>query len=133
MLRKTTGVFLMVVAVVGFQALMSGAASAHDVHVVASGVCVENVATINFTANETFFAFSNPSIGIFFNDINGVGNRENHPGRHQSQVTGYAVAPRPTGGGSTSALYREALLKRAGEDAGERILRALHLIAPKTN
>jgi len=39
----------------------------------------------------------------------------------------------PTGGGSTSALYREALLKRAGEDAGERILRALHLIAPKTN
>jgi len=74
MLRKTTGVFLMVVAVVGFQALMSGAASAHDVHVVASGVCVENVATINFTANETFFAFSNPSIGIFFNDINGVGN-----------------------------------------------------------
>ena len=34
---------------------------------------------------------------------------------------------------STLALYREALLKRAGEDAGERILRALHLIAPKTN
>ena len=39
----------------------------------------------------------------------------------------------PTGGGSTSGLYREALLKRAGEDAGERILHALHLSVPKTN
>jgi hypothetical protein len=39
----------------------------------------------------------------------------------------------PTGGGSTSGLYREALLKRAGEDAGDRILHALHLSVPKTN
>jgi hypothetical protein len=39
----------------------------------------------------------------------------------------------PTGGGPTSALYREALLKQAGQDAGERILRALHLSVPKTN
>jgi hypothetical protein len=31
----------------------------------------------------------------------------------------------PTGG-STSRLYAEVLIKRAGEDAGERILRALH-------
>jgi len=38
----------------------------------------------------------------------------------------------PTGG-RTSALYRETLLKRAGEDAGERILRALHLNEPRTN
>jgi len=40
----------------------------------------------------------------------------------------------PTGtGGSTNAIYREQLLKRAGEEAGERILRALHLNLPKTN
>lgn len=39
----------------------------------------------------------------------------------------------PTGGGSTSGLYREVLLKRAGEEAGDRILRALHLIVPTTN
>ena len=39
----------------------------------------------------------------------------------------------PTGGGSTSGLYREALLKRAGQDAGERILSALHMSVPKTN
>jgi hypothetical protein len=39
----------------------------------------------------------------------------------------------PTGGGSTSGLYREALLKQAGQDAGERILRALHMSVPKTN
>ena len=39
----------------------------------------------------------------------------------------------PSGGGATSGLYREALLKRAGEDAGERILHALHLSVPKTN
>jgi len=31
------------------------------------------------------------------------------------------------GTSSTSALYREKLLERAGEDAGERILKALHL------
>lgn len=74
MLRKTAGPFLMVMAAIGFQALVSGTASAHDVSVTASGSCVDNVATISFTANETFFAFSNPSIGIFFNDINGIGN-----------------------------------------------------------
>jgi hypothetical protein len=39
----------------------------------------------------------------------------------------------PTGGGPTGALYRETLLKQAGRDAGERILRALHLSVPKTN
>jgi hypothetical protein len=33
----------------------------------------------------------------------------------------------PTSRGSTSALYREQLIKRAGEDAGERILKALNL------
>lgn len=38
----------------------------------------------------------------------------------------------PTGG-SSSVLYREQLLKRAGEQAGERILRALHLDTPRTN
>jgi len=74
MLRKNAGLFLMVLAAVGFQALVSGTASAHDVNVTASGSCVDNVATISFTANETNFAFSNPSIGIFFNDINGIGN-----------------------------------------------------------
>ena len=36
----------------------------------------------------------------------------------------------PTGGGSTSMLYREQLLKRAGEDAAERILKSLHLNDP---
>ena len=30
------------------------------------------------------------------------------------------------GGTSTSALYREKLLEMAGEDAGDRILKALH-------
>jgi hypothetical protein len=33
----------------------------------------------------------------------------------------------PTSRGSTSELYREQLLQRAGEDAGSRILKALHL------
>jgi len=33
----------------------------------------------------------------------------------------------PTGGGSSSVLYQEQLLKRAGEDAGNRILHSLHL------
>lgn len=33
----------------------------------------------------------------------------------------------PTGGRSTGGLYREELLKRAGEDTGDRILKALHL------
>lgn len=36
----------------------------------------------------------------------------------------------PNSRGSTSGLYREELLKRAGEDAGERILKALHLNVP---
>jgi hypothetical protein len=40
----------------------------------------------------------------------------------------------PPGGGSTSMLYREQLLKRAGEDAAERILKSLHLNDPvRTN
>jgi hypothetical protein len=33
----------------------------------------------------------------------------------------------PTSRGSQSELYREQMLKRAGEDAGNRILKALHL------
>ena len=33
----------------------------------------------------------------------------------------------PTSRGPNSELYREQLLKRAGEDAGNRILKALHL------
>lgn len=36
----------------------------------------------------------------------------------------------PTARGSSSPLYREQLLKRAGEDAGERILKALNLNVP---
>ena len=32
--------------------------------------------------------------------------------------------------GRTGALYREELIRRAGEDAGERILKALHLNVP---
>ena len=39
----------------------------------------------------------------------------------------------PTVRGSNSALYREALFKRAGQDAGERILKALHLSIPRTH
>jgi hypothetical protein len=39
----------------------------------------------------------------------------------------------PTGGGPSGVLYREQLLKRAGEEAGERILRSLHLSTPRTN
>jgi hypothetical protein len=33
----------------------------------------------------------------------------------------------PTGGRGSSGLYREELLKRAGEEAGDRIIKALHL------
>lgn len=33
----------------------------------------------------------------------------------------------PTGGVGNNQIYAEALLKRAGEDAGERILKAMHL------
>ena len=36
----------------------------------------------------------------------------------------------PGSRGSTSGLYREQLLKMAGEDAGERIIKALHLNVP---
>jgi hypothetical protein len=39
----------------------------------------------------------------------------------------------PTGGGSSSVVYQEQLLKRAGEDAGDRILHSLHLDTIKTN
>lgn len=39
----------------------------------------------------------------------------------------------PPGGGTTSGVYREVLLKQAGQDAGERILHALHLSVPRTN
>ena len=34
---------------------------------------------------------------------------------------------------SATVPGREALLKQAGQDAGERILRALHMSVPKTN
>ena len=33
----------------------------------------------------------------------------------------------PRGGGSTNVMYREQILKLAGEDAGNRILKSLHL------
>jgi hypothetical protein len=33
----------------------------------------------------------------------------------------------PRGGGSTNAIYREQILKLAGEDVGNRILKSLHL------
>jgi hypothetical protein len=33
----------------------------------------------------------------------------------------------------TTGIYREVLLKRAGEDAGERILKAMHLSVPRTH
>jgi len=36
----------------------------------------------------------------------------------------------PTSRGPTGALYREELIRRAGEDAGERILKALRLDVP---
>ena len=36
----------------------------------------------------------------------------------------------PTSRGSTNSIYREQLLKQAGEDAGTRILKALHLTIP---
>jgi hypothetical protein len=39
----------------------------------------------------------------------------------------------PTGTGSSSVLYREELLRRAGQDAGQRIIKSLHLNDPKTN
>ena len=40
------------------------------------------------------------------------------------------IVTAPTSRGSSGALYREQLLKRAGEDAGDRILKALHLNVP---
>ena len=40
------------------------------------------------------------------------------------------IVTAPTRRGTTSALYREQLLKRAGEDAAARILKALNLNAP---
>jgi hypothetical protein len=73
MKRKVFPLLAAVIAI-GFQGLLADTVSAHDVNVTASGSCVNNVATISFTANETFFAFSNPSIGIFFNDTAGVGS-----------------------------------------------------------
>jgi hypothetical protein len=39
----------------------------------------------------------------------------------------------PTGNGSTNVMYRHELLKRAGEDAAHRILKALHLNDPKAH
>jgi hypothetical protein len=47
-----------------------------------------------------------------------------------SYTTGNRTGPvivGPTGRGSTSPLYREKLIQQAGEDAGNRILKALHL------
>ena len=41
---------------------------------------------------------------------------------------GPVVVGPPTG--TTGGLFREEMLKRAGEDAGERILKSLHLDAP---
>jgi hypothetical protein len=50
----------------------------------------------------------------------------------RSYLTGRRAGPivvDPTAGKTTSGLYREELLKRAGEDAGDRIIKALHLDA----
>ena len=52
----------------------------------------------------------------------------------QVNRAGPLIVGAPTGRGATSALYREALLKRAGEDAGERILKSMNLGAlPRTH
>ena len=40
------------------------------------------------------------------------------------------VIVQPPGGGTSSILYRERLLKRAAEDAADRILSALHMRGP---
>jgi len=40
------------------------------------------------------------------------------------------IITRPNSRGSSGAMYREQLLKRAGEDAAERILKALNLNVP---
>ncbi len=45
--------------------------------------------------------------------------------------TGPVVVQPPGGGGNI--YYREYLLKRAAEDAADRILRALHIMVPKLN
>ena len=48
----------------------------------------------------------------------------------RSYMTGRRAGPvvvDPTAGRTASGLYREELLKRAGEDAGDRIIKALHL------
>jgi hypothetical protein len=39
----------------------------------------------------------------------------------------------PTGTGSSSVLYREELLRRAAQDAGQRIIKSLHLNDPRAN
>ena len=52
---------------------------------------------------------------------------------YQSSNRAGPVVVGPTGTGGGGALYREQILKRAGEQAGERILRALHLDIPRTN
>jgi len=43
-----------------------------------------------------------------------------------------AVVVGPTTRGSTSGIYREQLLRRAAEEAADRILKALHLTIPST-
>ena len=48
---------------------------------------------------------------------------------YQSSNRAGPVVVGPTGTGGTSALYREQILKRAGEQAGERILRAFTWIS----
>lgn len=48
----------------------------------------------------------------------------------RTYLTGRRAGPivvDPTGGRGTGGLYREELLKRAGEEAGDRIIKALHL------
>jgi hypothetical protein len=39
----------------------------------------------------------------------------------------------PTGTGSTNVMFRQELLKRAGQEAAQRIIKSLHLNTPKTN
>jgi hypothetical protein len=50
-----------------------------------------------------------------------------------SRRAGPIVLGGPTGTGSTNTMLRQEMLKRAGEDAAQRILKSLHLNDPKTN
>ena len=54
----------------------------------------------------------------------------------RSYLTGQRAGPvvlDPNARRTTGGLYRQELLKRAGEDAGDRILKALHLDVQVSN